>query len=249
MPSAIKVHTGSAPFAFFHADCPSCLWRHSTPCPGCTSRTRARRGPAKAPCIPADPRGSRSRISTEPATRQLPSEVATTLAPPTNSAPTFRLCSQGDHTILSTARPVEVAPTTRPRAGSAGPSSTPVRKTPSPRPTPSPTNLGMGSSSGYTPRTKTPPPPPPMLSSRSSAAFNERERRSPKSSERHSPTQGKGASSPTEAVGAMKPKDKGHIRSMSASTTPTPPPQPKELCVSRPSATCPPFSRRFHTRH
>lgn len=153
--------------------------------------------------------------------------------PPTHLLPTIGLCSQGDHTILSTARPAEAAPTSRPRAGSAGPSSTPVRKTPSPRPTPSPTNLGMGGS-GYTPRTKTPPPPPMMLSSRSSAAFNERERRSPKSSERHSPTQGKGASSPTETVGGVKPKDKGHIRSMSASTTPTPPPQPKELCVPSP---------------
>ena len=127
--------------------------------------------------------------------------------------------SQGDHTIIATPRATEGTTTPRARAGSAGPISTPTRKTPSPRPTPSPTH---GSSHA---RTKTPPPPPiQLLSSRSSAGFSERERRSPKTIDRHSPTQGKGASSPTE--GPIKPRPQGHIRSMSASTTPTPPPNP-----------------------
>jgi hypothetical protein len=51
--------------------------------------------------------------------------------------------------------------------------------------------------------------------------FTDRERRSPKSTERHSPTQPpKTASSPTEAVKALK---VGQGRSFSTSTTPTPP--------------------------
>lgn len=142
----------------------------------------------------------------------------------------FAYC-QGDHTIIASPRTAEVTASARPRAGSAAPPSTPARKTPSPRPTSSPTH---GSSSA---RTKTPPPPPPMLSSRSSASFgssfSERERRSPKTTDRHSPTQSKGASSPTE--GPIKPTARlqGHARSVSASTTPTPSLMPATGYVNR----------------
>lgn len=121
--------------------------------------------------------------------------------------------AQGDHTIIATPRTVDGDGTGRTRAPAAA-ATVPARKTPSPKP-PSPP---LGS---FSPRTRTPPPPP-MLSSRAGPSA---ERRSPKT-ERHSPTHGKSGSSPTEALLGGKPpaKGTGHIRSMSASTTPTPPP-------------------------
>jgi len=124
---------------------------------------------------------------------------------------------KGDHNIITAQATSYADAATRARPSST--TSVPPRKTPSPKP-PSPTT----SSSGAPPRTArgTPsPPPPPMLSSRSSMGFTDRERRSPKSTERHSPTQPpKTASSPTEAVKALK---VGQGRSFSTSTTPTPP--------------------------
>ena len=147
--------------------------------------------------------------------------------------------SQGDHTILGSQRSSDGAPRVAVPPSGAKPL-VPSRKTPSPTPA-SPTNTGSRS------RTKTPPPPPMLHTSAHSS--NERERRSPKSGERNSPTMGKGSMSPTEdrsrpssrgPSGAEPRVEAKHGRSMSASVTPIPiPPNSPHVGPVRPLAGSP----------
>ena len=129
----------------------------------------------------------------------------------------------------STASYADVASRAR-QAATAAATTVPARKTPSPKP-PSPQPF-LG-----TPRAKgsPSPPPPPMLSREMRSGFSSSERRSPKpQSERMSPTSAaaaakQGAGSPTEQPSPVQPYKqqgggaKGHTRSLSTSTTPTPP--------------------------
>jgi len=133
---------------------------------------------------------------------------------------------KGDHTIIaSNLRTIDVDLTSS-RCRTSGRAST------SPKPA-SPTNTTHASS--HIPRTKTPPPLP---SSRTGASTSPRpasprltpippvapvsERRSPKSVERHSPTTPAKSVSTAVETSVKINGLKGHTRSLSASTTPTP---------------------------